>query len=78
MDAVSARLSSGDCSGRARCIDGQCGEEAMRIASIALLALFAIASFEPASAEEATFKRRPKELGSEDSMVTTYQATSGS
>jgi hypothetical protein len=50
----------------------------MRIASIALLALFAVASFEPASAEDATFIKKPKALGSKDSTVTTYQATSGS
>src|ERR1700686_1366325 len=49
-------------------------EDAMRIASIALVALFAIASFGRASAEEATFIEKPKVLGSKESTVTTYRA----
>ncbi len=46
----------------------------MRIASIALETLFAIASFGPASAEEATFIEKPKVMGSKESTVTIYRA----
>jgi hypothetical protein len=43
-----------------------------------IVGTFAVASFEPASAEEATFIKKRKALVSKDSTVTTYQATSAS
>ena len=46
----------------------------MRIARIALVALFAIASFGPASAEDAAFTPKPKVLGSKESVATTYSS----
>jgi hypothetical protein len=48
----------------------------MRIASIALVAFFAIASFGPASAEDAAFTPKPKVLGCKKSVVTTYSSGS--
>src|SRR5689334_16545529 len=48
-------------------------EDAMRIASMALVALLAIASFGPVSAEEAAFIEKPKVLGSKESTVTTFR-----
>src|SRR5258708_821976 len=51
-------------------------EDAMRIASLALVALFAVASVAPAAAaeEQATFIKKPKVLGSKESTVTTHRA----
>ncbi len=47
----------------------------MRIASLALVALFAVVSVAPAAAEEqATFIKKPKVLGSKESTVTSYRA----
>jgi hypothetical protein len=48
----------------------------MRIASLALVALLAVASFGPASAEDAAFIAKPKLLGNKESTVTTYSSGS--
>src|SRR5258708_7676558 len=50
-------------------------EDAMRIASLTVVALFAVASVAPAAAQEqAAFIKKPKVLGSKESTVTTYRA----
>jgi hypothetical protein len=47
----------------------------MRIASLTVIALFAVVSAAPVAAQEqATFIKRPKVLGIKDSTVTTYRS----
>jgi hypothetical protein len=48
----------------------------MRIASMALVALFVNASFGTASAQDAAFIAKPKMLGHKESMLTTYSSGS--
>ena len=49
-------------------------EDAMRIASLTLVAFFAVASAVPAVAEYATFMNKPKELGARVSTVMTFSS----
>jgi len=49
----------------------------MRIASLAVAALFAAASVLPATAEQAAFIKKPKALGSKMSTVETYGGDQG-
>lgn len=48
----------------------------MRIAGVALVALFVFVSFGSASAEDAPFIAKPKVMGKRESMVTTFSSGS--